>query len=100
MEDISGSNQTSYSCLNVDWKFGYEKTVYWVSGVILSIVSFFGLLGNILNIIVLCQQKLRKNNFYNLLLALTCFDILFILSYGVNAAYESMACIPFNEVVH
>ena len=30
---------------------------------------------------------------------LSCFDILFILSYGVSVAYKSIACYPFNSLV-
>ena len=51
-----------------------------------------GLIGNLLTIIVLCRQKFHKKAFYSLLLEMACFDMLFIISYGISVGYQSMAC--------
>ena len=81
-----------YDCLESPTKYGYEVEYFWISGVALVSVGFLGLIGNILSLIVLCQKTFRRRVFYNLLIELTCFDILFILSYGIHVGYQSMAC--------
>jgi neuropeptide Y receptor type 1 len=84
---------TSYpNCLDAPWKHGREEEFFWESGIILVVVGFLGLAGILLTILVLCKSELRKRLFYKLLLALVCFDLLFIVSYGVCLGYRELAC--------
>ena len=89
-----------YECLSSPNKYGYEVVYFWVSGVALVSVGFLGLIGNIINLIVLSRKIFRRRVFYNLLIELTSFDILVILSYGIHVGYQSMACQDhYNENV-
>ena len=90
----SNRYSTFYDCLKAKDKHGYEIEIFWLSGILLIIVGVLGLIGNAINFTILCQAQLRKEVFYNLLLSLTCFDTIFILSYGINMSYKSIACSP------
>ena len=87
--------ESFYACLKAadQWnKYGYEVEFFWLSGVILVFVGFFGFAGNIATLFVLGQKKFRNKVFYNLLIELACFDILSIVSLCVEVGYRSMAC--------
>ncbi|TRY73600.1 hypothetical protein TCAL_08729 [Tigriopus californicus] len=64
-----------------------ELITFVVEGVILTIVSSVGLVGNFMSIFVLIQVKNVQKAFSNLLLGLACFDTLFlwvaILAFGL-----------------
>lgn len=64
-----------------------ELITFVVEGVILTIVSLVGLVGNFMSIFVLIQVKNVQKAFSNLLLGLACFDALFlwvaILAFGL-----------------
>jgi len=79
-------------CLQSSVKYEDELIIFWTSGIALVLVGFFGLIGNILNVIVLCLPKFRTHVFTQLLITLTIFDIIFIISHAINIGYFSMAC--------
>ena len=85
---------TLYDCLKASYKYGFEVEYFWISGVTLLLVGVFGVGGNILNLTVLFQEKFRKKVFYNLLIEMACFDILFIIGFCLESGYQSMACNP------
>ena len=94
--------ESFYECLKAEdrWnKYGYEVEYFWVSGVILVFVGFFGFVGNITTLIVLCKKDFRKKVFYNLLIELACFDLLSILSICMEVGYRSMACTIVESVI-
>ena len=93
------SNVSFFSCLTVTHKHGFEREIFWISGVTMAVVAFIGLIGNIVNLIVLCQPEMKKFVFYQLLSALACFDIIFIIFYGGSFTYKSLACYPLNPLV-
>ena len=94
-----GVQQSFYECRNATWKYGHVEEYFWVSGVMLVFAGVLGVVGNILNLIVLCQKQFRNQVFYNLLTALACFDISFILSFSTSVGYQSLACNPFNLLI-
>jgi len=61
---------------------------WWCSGVLVSIVGLIGFVGNTLALIVLSRPSLR-DVFHQLLFALACFDILFIVCGGINWSFRA-----------
>lgn len=58
-------------------------TCYRFDGVLVAIVGLIGFVGNVLACIVLSRPSLR-DVFHQLLFALACFDILYIVCGGIN----------------
>ena len=99
MLQLKAGIKTHYECL--EYNYGYEKEHFWISGVILVCIGVFGVFGNILNFIVLSRQRFRNEVFYRLLVVLTCFDGIFIISYGLGFGYYSLACSgDIQELMH
>lgn len=61
---------------------------YWFDGVLVSVIAVVGFVGNLLAIIVLSRPKLR-DVFHQLLLALACFDILYIVCGSFNYTFRA-----------
>lgn len=61
---------------------------WWCSGVLVSSVGLIGFVGNTLALIVLSRPSLR-DVFHQLLFALACFDILFIICGGINYTFRA-----------
>ena len=55
------------------------STRFYVAGVSLGATAFFGILGNLISIITLWTLT-KRGLFIKLLLALTCFDLVFLCS--------------------
>ena len=88
-----------YECL-VN-KTGYEKEYFWISGVVVLPIGFFGLIGNLFSIIVFLRRTFRKEVFYQLLCTLAIFDSIYVLTRVGSFGYYSMACVRnYNEAYH
>ena len=76
---------------NCGTDFSTDSTVinfkYYCDGLLVSIFGCLGIVGNILSISVLARPKLR-DCFHQLLLALACFDILYICFGGVKYTFK------------
>jgi len=64
-------------------KYNYNVVYFWICGLLFMIIGFFGLVGNILNFTILLQPIFRNKVFYQLLIVMTCFDVIFIISYAM-----------------
>ncbi|TRY72989.1 hypothetical protein TCAL_08731 [Tigriopus californicus] len=82
MEEIVPSSSSFVVSLNStnETSVDEETLTFIVEGVILTIVSTFGLIGNVMSIFVLMRVQNVQKSFSNLLLGLACFDALFLLT--------------------
>ena len=89
-----------YECLKSEYKYGYQVEYFWISGVFLVLVGSFGMIGNLMNLLILFQTQFRKETYYQLLIVNTIVDIYFILCFGIQTGYGSMICWEnFNEAI-
>jgi len=89
---VSTVNNTSLVCdpeLSNATKLTLDTYRYYFEGVLVTVCGVVGLLGNILTIAVLLRPVF-KDCFHKLLLALACFDSLFILCAGANYACKGL----------
>ena len=61
---------------------------FWCDGVLVSVVAVVGFVGNLMALVVLSRPKLR-DVFHQLLFALACFDILYIVCGGINYTFRA-----------
>jgi len=83
-DDTGGSNhsEVNYSCgvelIDEDWEI-INQYRWWISGVLSSLFSLLGLVGNSISLIVICKRSMA--NLFNQLLSCLCIaDILFLIS--------------------
>ena len=72
-----------------------EDFKFWISGVCVSIIGFSGLIWNIISLVTIMTMK-KKSLFHKLLICLTIFDMLFLLSGGIFMIHQS---IPFESQI-
>jgi hypothetical protein len=61
---------------------------FWLDGILVAVVGSAGFVGNLLALIVLSRPQLR-DVFHQLLFALACFDILFIVFGGISYTFRA-----------
>ena len=61
---------------------------FWLDGILVAVVGSAGFVGNTLALVVLSRPQLR-DVFHQLLLALACFDILFIVFGGISYMFRA-----------
>jgi len=86
------SMERLYECLKYEYKYGYEVEYFWISGVLLVVVSVLGLIGNTLSFAIFLRATFRKDIIYQLFMIMAFFDTVFIISLGIAYGYYSMAC--------
>lgn len=79
MESIIINNTSATDRAN-DYKELGTILFYIFSGWCLPIIATFGTLGNLLSLIVLAQPQMRKNSMNILLIGLTFWDLVFVIS--------------------
>lgn len=79
-------NYNEYPCLPSE----YPEFEFWTNGILLNLVGFFGVLGNILSMIILSRPQMRSSINYLLIGLARCDTILIltsILLFGIPAIY-------------
>ena len=79
---------------NLDNDF-IEEFKFWISGVSVIIAGLSGLVWNIISLLTILTMK-KKSLFHKLLICLTIFDMLFLLSGGIFMIHQS---IPFESQI-
>ena len=77
-------NETFCGQFDVDAMAPYY---FYCDGVLVSIVAIIGVIGNVVALIVLSRPRLN-DVFHQLLLALACFDILYLIFGGINYTFR------------
>ena len=85
-------NDSYYECLKFDKKYGHEIEFFWIGGIALVVMATIGVLGNALSLITLLRPKFRNQAFYQILITLTLYDTLFIVTYAMCYGHYHMAC--------
>lgn len=85
--DSNDSSAIMYDC-GISYREEVKIYGLWFDGVFLSLIGVIGLVGNLMALIVLSRPKLR-DVFHNLLFALACVDLLYIICGGVNYTFRA-----------
>ena len=85
-------NDSYYECLKLDKKYGHEIEFFWIGGIALVVMATIGVIGNALSLITLLRPKFRNQAFYQILITLTLYDTLFIVTYAICYGHYHMAC--------
>ena len=78
---------------------------YYIDGILVTIFSILGLLGNTFTLVVLSRPSL-KDCFHKLLAVLACFDTIFIFFGGINYTFRALQAdskvftILFPHLIH
>jgi len=86
MEEYEKFNFTEEDC-GVSQRDEVKHYKFWCDGVLVVVVGLIGFVGNLLSLFVLSRPSLR-DVFHQLLFALACFDILYIVCGGINYTFR------------
>ena len=94
-------NDTQPNCFTFseDWYQQQLLVGFWIEGVAVSVVAILGILGNMLAMTVFTRKKMR-NSFNLLLVALACFDAMYLFGAIFGAIFGAMGHFGLSTDTH